>query len=143
MNVPASLFFLFALRGNGSRRSLLRPCPQRSPIHGFIEVSLGVLRAGHDSDATLNSLFWKGGNYYRPVDLPDTTGLSWREGILRRLESIWPRSRISLPSSPLAVPQSSPPSTTKSSPTAGRPITSLPDEEDEEKKTVLSPYPRL
>ncbi len=32
-------------------------------------------------DATINSLFWIGGNYHCPVDLPDTTGLSWREGM--------------------------------------------------------------
>ncbi len=61
-------------------------------------------------DATLNSLFWIGANYYRPVDLPDNTGLSWREGILRCLESVQPRSRTSPPSSSSAVPQSSPPS---------------------------------
>ncbi len=48
--------------------------------------------------AALNSLFWIGANYHRPVDLPDTTGLSWREG---------PRSRTSPPSSLSAVPQSS------------------------------------
>ncbi|KAL0173806.1 hypothetical protein M9458_029774, partial [Cirrhinus mrigala] len=36
-------------------------------------------------DATLNSLFWIGANYYHSVDLPDTTGLSWREGILQCL----------------------------------------------------------
>ncbi|KAL0163850.1 hypothetical protein M9458_039603, partial [Cirrhinus mrigala] len=35
-------------------------------------------------NTTINSLFWIGANYYRPVDLPDTTGLSWREGILHQ-----------------------------------------------------------
>ncbi len=59
-------------------------------------------------DATLNSLFWIGANYHRPVDLPDTPGLSWREGILRCLESVQPRSRSSPPSSPSPVPHSSP-----------------------------------
>ncbi len=58
-------------------------------------------------DATINSLFWHGANYHRPVDLPDTTGLCWREGILRCLESILPWTRTSPPSSPSAVPQSS------------------------------------
>ncbi len=37
--------------------------------------------------------------------LPDTTGLSWRKGIIQCLESVQPRSRTSLPSSPLAVLQ--------------------------------------
>ncbi len=58
-------------------------------------------------DATINSLFWIGANYHRPVDLPDTTGLSWREGILRCLESVQPRSRTSPPSSSSALPQTS------------------------------------
>ncbi len=43
--------------------------------------------------AALNSLFWFGANYHRPFDLPDTTGLSWREAIIRCLESVLPRSR--------------------------------------------------
>ncbi len=59
------------------------------------------------NDATINSLFWIGANYHRPLDLPDTTGLSWREGILRCLESVQPRSRTSPPSSPSALPQTS------------------------------------
>ncbi len=58
-------------------------------------------------DATINSLFWIWANYHRPVDLPDTTGLSWREGILRCLERVQPRSRTSPPSSPSAIPQPS------------------------------------
>ncbi len=40
-----------------------------------------------------SSLFWIGANYYQPVDLPDTTGLCWREAIIRCLESIYPLSR--------------------------------------------------
>ncbi len=62
--------------------------------------------AALDND-TLISLFWIGANYHRPVDLPDTTGLSWREGILLCLESVQPRSKTSPSSSPSAVPQSS------------------------------------
>ncbi len=57
-------------------------------------------------DAKLNSLFWIGANYHSPMDLPDTTGLSWREGILRCLESVQLWSRTSLPSSPSPIPQS-------------------------------------
>ncbi|KAL0203317.1 hypothetical protein M9458_001335, partial [Cirrhinus mrigala] len=57
-------------------------------------------------NTTLNSLFWIGANYNRPVVLPDTTGLSWREGILRCLESVRPQFRTSPPaalhSSPMA-----------------------------------------
>ncbi len=32
-------------------------------------------------DTTLNFLYLLGANYHKPVDLPDTTGLSWREGV--------------------------------------------------------------
>ncbi|KAL0188679.1 hypothetical protein M9458_015778, partial [Cirrhinus mrigala] len=67
-------------------------------------------------DATINSLFWIGANYSRPVDLPDTTGLSWREGILQCLERVRPQSRTSPPAHPepsqptprLAEPEPSP-----------------------------------
>ncbi len=58
------------------------------------------------NDATILSLFWHGANSHRPVDLPDTKGLCWREGILRCLESFQPRARTSLPSS--AAPPSPP-----------------------------------
>lgn len=44
-------------------------------------------------DETSKSMFWIGANYYHPVDLPDTKGLSWREVIIRYVESIYPRSR--------------------------------------------------
>ncbi len=53
-------------------------------------------------DAAINHLFWLGANYHRPVDLPDTTGLSWREGIFQCLGSVRPRARTS-PSS-VALP---------------------------------------
>ncbi len=81
---------------------------------------------------TYNTLFWLGANYHRPVDLPDTTRLSWREGVFRYLGSV--RARTSQPSAsvlptirqsslsadhqscPLAAHQSSsPPSMVKSS----------------------------
>lgn len=39
---------------------------------------------------TLKSFFWIGANYHYPVDLPDTSGLDWREAIIRCLESIYP-----------------------------------------------------
>ncbi|KAK2878539.1 hypothetical protein Q8A67_019330 [Cirrhinus molitorella] len=82
----------------GGGGSLHRPSPQRSPFRG---VRPGILLAqiSASDDAMLNSLFWIGANYHRPVDLPDTTGLSWREGILRCLESVRPQSRTSPPTS--------------------------------------------
>ncbi len=81
-------------RGDGSRRPLHRPCPPRSPAATALD------------DATILSLFWHGANSHRPVDLPDTKGLCWREGILRCLESVRARARTSLPSS--AAPPSPP-----------------------------------
>ncbi len=55
-------------------------------------------------DATILSLYWHGANSHRPVDLPDTTGLRWREGILRCLESVLPQVRISSLSSAVLPP---------------------------------------
>ncbi|KAL0185592.1 hypothetical protein M9458_017262, partial [Cirrhinus mrigala] len=94
--------------------------PQRSPIHGVRPGVLATMSALHD--ATLSSLFWIGANYNHPVDLPDTTGLSWREMILRCLESVRPQSRTSPP----AVPESRPPAAPCSSPLAAAPRSSLP-----------------
>ncbi len=77
-------------------------------------------------DAALNSLFWIWANYHCPVDFPDTTGLNWRDAIIR-LESIRPRSRTqpdpepSPPSPRCAEPKPEPtndgePATTEPSP---------------------------
>ncbi len=44
-------------------------------------------------DAALSSLFWIGTNYHCPCQPPRHTGLSWREAIIRCLESVYPRSR--------------------------------------------------
>ncbi|KAL0154675.1 hypothetical protein M9458_048938, partial [Cirrhinus mrigala] len=52
----------------------------------------------------LNSLFWIRANYYRPVSLPDTIRLSWRDVIIQCLESIYPQSRAQ------PDPEPSPPS---------------------------------
>ncbi len=77
--------------------------------------------------AALNSLFWIGVNYHRPVDLPDTIGLSWREAIISCLESVRPQSRTT------PDPEPSPPSPRcakpKPEPTAGgEPMTAATNE---------------
>jgi len=36
---------------------------------------------------TLKSLFWIGANYHHPADLTGTSGLGWREAVIRCLES--------------------------------------------------------
>ncbi len=48
----------------------------------------------------LKSLFKIGANCHRPVDLPDTTRLNWREAIVRCLESDEPRSGMRLDQNP-------------------------------------------
>ncbi|KAL0152317.1 hypothetical protein M9458_052040 [Cirrhinus mrigala] len=48
-------------------------------------------------DATVNSLFWIGANYYHPVDLADTTGLNWREEILWCQETHQPTQSLANP----------------------------------------------
>ncbi len=58
-------------------------------------------------DAAILHLFRLGENYQRPMDLPDTTGLCWREGIYRCLGSYWSRVETSPRVSPLAPPSSS------------------------------------
>ncbi len=71
-------------------------------------------------DATLKKLFWLGANCHRPVDLPDTTGLSWREAVYRCLGSVQARTSppsLAAPASPpLFAAPSRPPFTGKSAP---------------------------
>uniref|UniRef100_A0A673HH55 Uncharacterized protein n=1 Tax=Sinocyclocheilus rhinocerous TaxID=307959 RepID=A0A673HH55_9TELE len=50
-------------------------------------------------DATLNHLFWLGANSHCPLDLPDTSGLCWREGVFRGLGSVRSQARTSPPPS--------------------------------------------
>ncbi len=76
------------------------------PFPEYSREFCGLAAATALDDATILSLFWHGANAHRPVDLPDTTGLKWREGILRCLESVRARARTSLPSS--AAPPSPP-----------------------------------
>ncbi|KAL0182354.1 hypothetical protein M9458_021729, partial [Cirrhinus mrigala] len=66
-------------------------CKDLSLLEYAVEFSqLAVLTAF--DDAALNSLFWIGVNYFLPINLPDTTGLSWKEAIIRCLESIYLQS---------------------------------------------------
>ncbi len=58
-------------------------------------------------DAAILHLFRLGANYQRPMDLPYTTGLCWREGIYRCLGSFRSRVKTSPLVSPLAPPSSS------------------------------------
>ncbi|KAI2662474.1 Zinc metalloprotease ZmpB [Labeo rohita] len=95
------------------------------PFVEYAREFCGLAMMSGLDDATINSLFWIEANYNRPVDLPDTTRLSWREGILRCLESVRPQSRTS----PSAVPKSRPPATQHPEPR--EPITRLAEPEPE------------
>lgn len=50
------------------------------------------------NDETLKSLYWIGANYHRPEELPDIKKDTWREAVLRCLESVYPQ--ITTPSMP-------------------------------------------
>ncbi len=97
--------------------------PASSPLAGGISPSwsspgefcrLAAVTELHD--AAILHLFLLGASYHHPMDLPDTTGLCWREGIYRCLGSF--RSRVgtsplvsllappSSSSSPLVLPSS-------------------------------------
>ncbi len=85
--------------------------PASSPLAGGISPSwsfagefckLAAVTELHD--AAILHLFRLGANYQRPMDLPDTTGLCWREGIYRCLGSYRSRVETSPRVSPLARP---------------------------------------
>ncbi len=50
------------------------------PLEEFAQEFSGLAVWTGLDDAMLNSLLWIGANSHRSMDLPDTTGLSWREG---------------------------------------------------------------
>ncbi len=77
----------------------------------FVEFAgefCGLAAVTEMHDAAILHLFRLGASYHHPMDLPDTTGLCWREGIYRCLGSFWSRVGTSSSSSPRAPPSSSP-----------------------------------
>ncbi len=78
------------------------------PFYEYTGEFYKLAVATMEDDATFNHLFWLGANFHRSVDLPDTIGLSWKEGTFRCLGSIRARARAIPPSSLPAVPVASP-----------------------------------
>ncbi|KAI2658485.1 Opioid growth factor receptor [Labeo rohita] len=120
----------WVLLGSSCSGSLLFPpwllppssCRRDLPFSEYAREFCGLAMMSGLDDSTINSLFWIGANYSRPVDLPDTTGLSWREGILRCLESVRPQSRTSPPAEQHpepSQPTSPPPPPPTPTPTRG------------------------
>ncbi len=75
----------------------------------FVEYTAefcGLAAVSKLHDATILHLFRLGACYHHPIDLPDTTGLSWREGIYRCLGSFRSRVETSPLLSPLVPPSS-------------------------------------
>ncbi len=64
------------------------------PFFEYARDFCGLAAATALEDATLNLLFWLGANYHRPVDLPDTIGQSWREGVFRCLGNVRSESEL-------------------------------------------------
>ncbi len=76
------------------------------PFVEFAWEFCGLAAGTEMHDAAILHLFRLGASYHHPMDLPDTTGLCWREGIFRCLGSF--RSRVGTSSSmPPLVPSSS------------------------------------
>ncbi len=90
------------------------------PFVEFAGEFCGLATVTELHDAAILHLFGLGANYQRPMDLPDTTGLCWREGICRCLGSYRSRVETSPRVFPLAPPSSSSsplvPSSSSSSP---------------------------
>ncbi len=71
------------------------------PFVEFAWEFCGLAAGTEMHDAAILHLFRLGASYHHPMDLPDTTGLCWREGIFRCLGSFRSRVGTSLSSSPL------------------------------------------
>ncbi len=93
---------------------------QNLPFVEFAGEFCGLAAVTELHDAAILHLFRLRANYQRPMDLPDTTGLCWREGIYRCLGSFRSQVETSPLVSPLAPPSSSSsplvPSSSSSSP---------------------------
>ncbi len=77
------------------------------PFVEFAGEFCGLAAVSELHDAAILHLFRLWANYQRTMDLPDTTGLCWREGIYRCLGSYRSRVETSPRVSPLAPPSSS------------------------------------
>ncbi len=77
------------------------------PFVEFAGEFCGLASVTELHDAAILHLFRLGANYQRSMDLPNTTGLCWREGIYRCLGSYRSRVETSPRVSPLAPPSSS------------------------------------
>ncbi|CAM4732978.1 unnamed protein product [Leuciscus chuanchicus] len=53
---------------------------------------------------SFTGIFRIGANYHYPVDLPDTSGLNYKEAIIRCLESVWSRSKTQPDPEPTSTP---------------------------------------
>ncbi len=72
------------------------------PFQEYAGAFCGLAAVTEVEDSALLHLFRHGACYHRPVDLPDTTGLTWREGVYRCLGSV--RARVGTSPSPVALP---------------------------------------
>ncbi len=95
------------------------------PFMEYAGEFCGLAAVMEVQDSALLHLFRLGACYHRPIDLPDTTGLTWREGIYRCLGSVRARARTSLPLENMASPliinrQSSPVPAFSTAPSSAR-----------------------
>ncbi len=82
-------------------RFILMAQATREPLD-FVRAFVPLALASSLEGETLRTLFRLGITYHQPLELPDTSNLTWQETVLKCLESL--QSRVGVPSAAMMVP---------------------------------------
>ncbi|ROL50936.1 hypothetical protein DPX16_14467 [Anabarilius grahami] len=122
-------------------RAIMLVRAQESPdLFSFVQDFIFLAVTSTLDDQSLKTLFRIRVTFHQPLDLPDTTGLNWREAVIRCLESVAPRSGAQPDPEPVATPSTAENSRVPSADGEPAPATTR-QPEPEEERTELTLVP--